>query len=92
MKPVAMLGSYILTQRDKPEEKRSPGGIVMPAQASANPTWANVVAVGDAVGTKVMVGDRILVSKFAGADVMVGEEQCFVVRLDDVYGVQRQAD
>lgn len=90
MTRVDMLGSYLLIQKDKPEEKRSPGGIVLPAQTTPNPTWANVVAAGDEVGTKVKAGDRVLVSKFAGADVIVDEEPLFVVRLEDVYGVVRK--
>jgi co-chaperonin GroES (HSP10) len=89
MTQVDMLGSYILIQKDRPQEKRSPGGIVLPAPVTANPTWASVVAVGDEVGTKVKAGDRILVSKFAGADVLIGEDTCFVVRLEDVYGIER---
>jgi chaperonin GroES len=85
-----MLGSYLLVQRDKPEEKLSPGGILMPAKTAANPEWANVIAVGDDAGAKINKGDRILMSKFSGADVMIGDEQHFVVRLEDVYGVERQ--
>lgn len=89
MTKVDMLGAYLLIQKDKPEERRSPGGIVLPPQAAPNPTWANVIEVGDGVGPRVKAGDRILVSKFAGADVQVDDEQLFVVRLDDVYGVVR---
>jgi chaperonin GroES len=92
MTRVEMFGSYVLIQRDKPEEKRSPGGIVMPAKSTVNPAWANVISVGPDAARMVSEGDRVLVSKFAGADVVLGDDQCFVVRLEDVYGVERRGD
>jgi len=94
-KTVKMLGKFILMQRDKPEEKKSPGGIHMPASASVSPTWGNVIAVGDEVaghpslGLLVQPGARILVGKYAGSDVQVNGEAAVVVNIEDVYGVER---
>lgn len=94
-KNVNMLGFYILMQRDKPAEKKSPGGIVMPAQQSNLPTWGTVLAVGEGVaadpvvGLLIRIGTRILVGKYTGSDVQINDEAAVVVRLEDVYGVER---
>lgn len=86
---VEMLGAYILIQRDKPQERVTPGGIVLPAKTSVDPAWATVRAVGVEAACVVSPGDRIMVSRFAGSDVKVGDEQLHVVSLDDVFGVDR---
>jgi chaperonin GroES len=87
-KNVQMLGKFILMQRDKPVEQRTPGGIIKPTSASVSPTWGNVIGIGP--GTEpVKIGDRILVGKYAGSDVQVNGEPAVVVNIDDVYGIER---
>jgi len=94
-KTVQMLGKFILMQRDKPVEQKTPGGIIKPSTASVSPTWGNVIAVGDEVaghpslGLLVQPGARILVGKYAGSDVQVNGEPAVVVDIEDVYGVER---
>src|SRR6185312_12098923 len=59
------------------EERKSPGGIVIPDTASEKPTFGKVVAVGqgkvlDNGQTRppdVKVGDRVLFGKYSGTEV-----------------------
>lgn len=93
-KTVDMLGSYILVRREKPVEQKTPGGIIKPpsAQAADHMTWGIVIAVGPDVaeiGRAIVPGTRILVGRYAGSDVKVHGEDAVVVRLEDVYGVER---
>lgn len=88
-KTLEMLGPYILMRRDRPEERKTPGGIVLPAKGGDTPTWGTAVSVGDEAATKVVIGDRLLVGRYAGNEVKVGEEPLVVVRVEDVYGVER---
>lgn len=95
-KTVDMLGAYILVRREKPVERKSPGGVVLPPQAGAadHMTWGIVIAVGPdvaghpQVGRRLTPGARILVGRYAGSDVKVHGEDAVVVRLEDVYGVE----
>lgn len=87
-KTVQMLGKFILMQRDKPVEQKTPGGIIKPAAASASPTWGNVIAIGPNT-EPVRIGDRILVGKYAGSDVQVNGEAAVVVNIEDVYGIEK---
>lgn len=89
MAELEMLNDYVLMRRDKLEERKSPGGIVLPSGAGDKPTYGTVLGVGPKASASVRIGDRVLVSKFAGAEVIADDgEPAVVVRLDDVYGVK----
>jgi chaperonin GroES len=88
---VQMLGNYIMMRRDLPEEQKSPGGIVIPKTVQSNTVlcWGEAIGVGPEAAVAVKVGDQLLVGKYAGTEVTVGEEQVVVVRLEDVFGVHK---
>ena len=77
------------------EEKKSPGGIVIPDTASEKPTFGKVIAVGkgkllDDGQTRtldVKVGDRVLFGKYSGTEVKVDNEDLIVMREDDVMAI-----
>lgn len=77
------------------EERKSPGGIVIPDTASEKPTFGTVIAVGqgkvlDTGQTRfldVKVGDRVLFGKYSGTEVKVNNEELVVMREDDVMAV-----
>jgi len=77
------------------EERKSPGGIVIPDSAKEKPIQGEVVAVGKGKiledGTvkplDVKAGDKILFGKYAGTEVKVGAEELLVMREDDIMGV-----
>ena len=77
------------------EERKSPGGIVIPDTANEKPTFGKVIAVGkgkvlDDGQTRapdVKVGDRVLFGKYSGTEVKVDNEDLVVMREDDVMAI-----
>ena len=77
------------------EEKTTPGGIVIPDNATEKPMRGKVIAVGDGKildnGEKrpiaVNVGDIVLFGKYSGTEVKVDDEELVVMREDDVMAV-----
>jgi chaperonin GroES len=85
----------IFVEKDKPEEKKTPGGIVVPTKAQDKPDTATVLAVGPGRETadgKVMkpgvhVGDKIVIGKYAGTEVQWEDESRTIVAWSDVLGI-----
>src|SRR5690348_4255429 len=79
----------------EPEERTSPGGIVIPDTASEKPTFGKVIAVGQGKvlengqvrALDIKVGDRILFGKYSGTEVKVNNEELVVMREEDVMAV-----
>jgi len=71
-------------------------GIYLPGKEDA-PQEGEVMAVGDGIWlesgvmrpTIVKKGDRILFSKYAGAEVVLEGEELLILREDDVLGIVR---
>ena len=77
------------------EERRTPGGIVIPDNAAEKPDQGEVLAIGTG---KVMddgkvrplavkVGDRVLFGKYSGSSVKVEGDELLVMREEDIMGV-----
>lgn len=77
-----------LLRLDQPEEKVSPGGVVLPGQAVEREKVrrGTVEAVGAGV-RDLEAGQRVIVSGFAGSSVP-GDEQLRLIREDDVLVVE----
>jgi chaperonin GroES len=74
---------------DKEGERRSSGGIVIPATAVMGGRrlgWANVAAVGPHVRT-VEVGDKVLFDPEEKAEVEVNAETYILMRERDIHAV-----
>jgi chaperonin GroES len=88
--PIRMLHDRVLVELDKDAgERRSSGGIVIPATAALGArrlTWCRVVAVGAHVRS-VEVGDRVLFDGEDKAEVEVQGETYVVMRERDVHAV-----
>ena len=77
------------------EERKSPGGIVIPETAKEKPIQGEVIAVGHGKILEdgkvrpldVKVGDKILFGKYSGTEVKVGNEELLVMREEDIMGV-----
>ena len=77
------------------EEKKTPGGIVIPDSAAEKPITGEVIAVGN--GKKldngevramdVKPGDKVLFGKYSGTEVKLDGEDFLVMREDDIMGV-----
>lgn len=85
-----MLHDRVLVSLDKDSgERRSTGGIVIPATAAMSGrrlAWSRVVAVGAHVRT-VEVGDRVLFDPEDKAEVEVNGEEYVVMRERDIHAV-----
>ena len=77
------------------EERTSPGGIVIPDNATEKPSRGEIVAVGtgkrlengDICALDVKVGDVVLFGKYSGTEVKVDGQELVVMREDDIMGV-----
>ena len=88
--PIKMLHDRILVELDRDAgERRSSGGIVIPATAAMGArrlSWSRVVAVGPHARS-VQVGDRVLFDADDKAEVEVSGEVYIVMRERDVHAV-----
>ncbi len=77
------------------EERKSPGGIVIPDTATEKPVQGEVLAVGNGKildngqvrPLDVKVGDRVLFGKYSGNEVKVGGDEVLVMREEDIMAV-----
>ena len=77
------------------EERKSPGGIVIPDTATEKPIRGKIVAVGkgkilengEIRPLDVKVNDEILFGKYSGTEIKVDGEDLVVMREDDVMAV-----
>ena len=77
------------------EERKSPGGIVIPDTAAEKPIRGEVIAVGkgkilengEVRPLDVKVGDNILFGKYSGTEVKVDGQDLVVMREEDIMAV-----
>ncbi len=87
--PVRMLGDRVLvSQEGEPGERRSGGGIVIPATAAVGKrlAWASVQAVGQHV-RQVQVGDRVLFDPDDRGEVELHGREYLLLRERDLHAV-----
>jgi chaperonin GroES len=88
--PIKMLHDRIMVELDRDAgERRSSGGIVIPATAAMGArrlAWSKVVAVGPHARA-VEIGDRVLFDPEDKAEVEVNAEVYVVLRERDVHAV-----
>ena len=72
-------------------EETSKGGIILASSAQEKPQTAEVIAVGpggvvDGKETvmQVKIGDKVILSKYAGTEVKLGSEEYTVVKQSDI--------
>ena len=75
-------------------EETTKSGIVLAASAQEKPQVAEVVAVGPGglvdgceVKMELKVGDKVLISKYAGTEVKLDGEEYTIVRQSDVLAI-----
>ena len=87
--PIKMLNDRVLVRiPDKEGERRSSGGILIPAtaQLSKRLVWAEVVALGQNVRS-AEIGDRVLFSPEDRYEVEVGGNDYIMLRERDIHAV-----
>lgn len=75
-------------------EETTKGGIILTGSAKEKPEVAEVVAVGpggmvdgNQVEMTVKVGDKVITSKYSGAEVKIDGEELTVVRQSDILAI-----
>jgi chaperonin GroES len=86
--PIRMLHDRVLVSMENEGERRSGGGIVIPATASVGKrlAWATVVAVGASV-RQVKVDDRVLFDPEDRAEVEIQSRDYVLLRERDLHAV-----
>jgi chaperonin GroES len=89
--PIRMLHDRVLVSMETEGERRSGGGIVIPATASVGRrlAWASVVAVGASV-RQVKVDDRVLFDPEDRAEVELQSRNYVLLRERDIHAVAAQ--
>ena len=88
------LHDRVIVKREE-DERKSPGGIVIPDTATEKPMKGRVIAVGKGKiledgsvrALDVKVGDKILFGKYSGTEVKVDGDDLVVMREEDVMAV-----
>jgi len=91
---VRPLHDRILVKRIESEE-RSAGGIYIPDTAKEKQSQGIIVAVGEGkrdekgerIALDVKVGDKVLFSKYGGAEVKVAGEEHLILREEDIQAI-----
>lgn len=87
------LGDRVVIKMVENEEK-TVGGLVLPDSAKEKPQVAEVLAVGpggfvdgNEVKMELKVGDRVLISKYAGTQVTIDKVEYTILRQSDVLAI-----
>ena len=70
---------------EKIDEQQTDGGIIIPKSSDDRSHIMRVVAIGDVAG--VLVGDRVIVAKYAGTCLRVADKTYTMVCAHDILGV-----
>jgi chaperonin GroES len=77
------------------EEKKTAGGIIIPDTAKEKPQEGKVIAAGPGkmgedgkrIPMEIKKGDRVLFSKYAGAEIKIDGVEHIFMREDDILGI-----
>ena len=92
MKLTPLFDRVVLKQLVAEETTKS--GIVLPGQAKEKPQQAEVIAVGPGgmvdgkeIKMELKVGDKVLISKYAGTEVKMDGQEYTILRQEDVLAI-----
>ncbi|MBH05863.1 MAG: co-chaperone GroES [Phycisphaeraceae bacterium] len=88
------LGDKVLVKRVE-VETQTKSGIYLPESAKEKPQEASIVAIGDGkvldngdrADFQVKVGDKILLGKWGGTEVKLGDEEMLILEESDILAV-----
>ena len=88
------LGDKVLVKRVE-VETQTKSGIYLPESAKEKPQEASIVAIGDGkvldngdrADFQVKVGDKILLGKWGGPEVKLGDEEMLILEESDILAV-----
>ncbi len=87
------LGDKVVIKKLKAEETTK-SGIILASAAQEKPQVAEIIAVGpggvidgNEVKMEVTVGQKVIISDYAGTTVKIGGEEVIIVRQEDILAV-----
>jgi chaperonin GroES len=87
------LGDRVLVKQVE-EKEQVKGGIIIPDAAKEKSQEAEVVALGTGrledgkrAAFEVKVGDKVLIAKYGGTEVKIGEDKFTLLREDDILAI-----
>ena len=83
------LGDRVVLKQVEAEETTK-SWIVLPGQAQEKPQQAEVIAVGpgtEDVKMQVVVGDKVIYSKYSGTEIKDGDEAYIIVSQSDILAI-----
>ena len=88
------LHDRVIVKREE-DERKSPGGIVIPDTATEKPIKGKVLAVGkgkilengEVRPLDVKVGDKVLFGKYSGTEVKMDGDELLVMREEDIMAI-----
>jgi chaperonin GroES len=91
---ITPLYDRILVKRLEPKEEVH-GGIIIPDTAKEKPQEAEIVEVGEGKlledgkirPLKVKKGDKVLIGKYSGTEIKVGNEELIFIREEDILAI-----
>jgi chaperonin GroES len=94
MSKIRPLHDRVIVKREE-DERKSPGGIVIPDSATEKPSKGRVIAVGNGKILEdgkvrpldVKVGDKVLFGKYSGTEVKVDGDDVLVMREEDIMAI-----
>jgi chaperonin GroES len=94
MANVRPLHDRVLVRRIEEAEQKV-GGIIIPDTAKEKPLQAEVMAVGSGRlldnGKKLELtlkpGDKVLIGKWSGTEVKIGDEELLILKEDEILGI-----
>ncbi|RMF72826.1 MAG: co-chaperone GroES [Planctomycetota bacterium] len=89
------LHDRVIARRVEESEQKSASGIIIPDSAKEKPQEAEIVAVGngrrqedgEVIPLDVKAGDKVLIGKYAGNEVKIGDEEYVILREDEILAV-----
>ncbi len=88
------LGDRVLVKSTE-EQEQVKGGIIIPDSAKEKPQEAEIIALGTGkkddsgkvIPFEVKTGDRVIVSKYGGTQVLFDDEEYTLLREEDILGI-----
>lgn len=77
------------------QEKKTNGGLLLPAEARKRPNIGEVISTGDGIPTNPMPvkpGDKILFNRYAGLELKYNGEIHFIIMTNEVICVLEESD
>ena len=94
MSKIRPLHDRVIVKREE-DERKSPGGIVIPDSATEKPSKGRVIAVGNGKILEdgkvrpldVKVGDKVLFGKWSGTEVKIDGVDLLIMKESDIMGI-----